>query len=89
MRGRLRELAGSLGLVDTQEDTAPADEPVGEELYVMPGWAVAKLRDASQQDRNPPNDTGEPPLGESHVFIYLLISQFHSIFMCRYQATAL
>ena len=56
MRGRLRAWADSVGLTAGQENAAPTDEPVGEELYVMPGWAVAKLRDTSRDGVAPCNE---------------------------------
>lgn len=44
MRGRLRALADSIGLTSQDEPRPVTEEPVGEELYVMPGWAVVKRR---------------------------------------------
>jgi hypothetical protein len=49
MRGRLRALTDSFGLTDPQESGPSIGETESEELYVMPGWAVAKLRDTSEK----------------------------------------
>jgi hypothetical protein len=63
MRGRIRAWAGSLGLTDAQESAPGTDESVGEELYVMPGWAVAKAKEGT----NNAMSTGgalDPSIGE-------------------------
>jgi hypothetical protein len=44
MRGRLKALADSIGLTSQDEPRPMTEESVGEELFVMPGWAVAKRR---------------------------------------------
>jgi hypothetical protein len=66
MRGRIRAWAGSLGLTEGQESAPETDEPLGEELYVMPGWAVAKARERTQDDLVK-GDPLDPAIGESTV----------------------
>jgi hypothetical protein len=44
MRGRIKAWTDSFGLTENNGPGLSTEEPVGEELYVMPGWAVAKLR---------------------------------------------
>ena len=63
MRGRIRAWAGSLGLTEGQESPRETDEPLGEELYVMPGWAVAKGRERTE-DGMSTNGTVDPSIGE-------------------------
>lgn len=48
MRGRIQAWAGSLGLADGQASGSSTEAPVGEELYVMPGWAVPKVREKAE-----------------------------------------
>lgn len=88
MRGRIRAWAGSLGLTDGQESGPETDEPLGEELYVMPGWAVAKGRDGKGDDmaQSKTLDASIGELGFSSVRRRSF--QCHSTFMYRSLATA-
>jgi len=71
MRGRIRAWAGSLGLTEGQESTPETDEPLGEELYVMPGWAVAKARERTEDDKSK-DDTLDPSIGEYSMRLSLI-----------------
>jgi hypothetical protein len=90
MRGRIRAWAGSLGLTEGQESAPETDEPLGEELYVMPGWAVAKGRELTE-DGTSASVAVDPSIGEFIECIVMspLIPQSPSTYMSRSPATAL
>jgi hypothetical protein len=89
MRGRIRAWAGSLGLTEGQESAPDTDEPLGEELYVMPGWAVAKGRERTE-DGSSTSGTVDPSIGEliECTVMSPLIPQSLSTYMSRSLATA-
>jgi len=86
MRGRIRAWAGSLGLTEGQESAPGTAEPLGEELYVMPGWAVAKARERAGDDKSK-EGTLDPSIGEL-VMRLSLMPQSPSTYMSRSPAIA-